>query len=83
MLLTLLPLGLPSCLFPSVFPSNILYTFPFYQFVLHAFPIFKLSNYFFLKVLNIFAFRMIESDSSVIRMPPHNYSGLAMLCTVE
>jgi hypothetical protein len=32
-------LGLPSGLFPSGFPTNILYVFFFYAFVLHALPI--------------------------------------------
>jgi hypothetical protein len=36
---THLRLGLPSGLFPSAFPTNILYAFPFSPFVLHALPI--------------------------------------------
>jgi hypothetical protein len=36
---TYLPLGLSSGLFSSGFPSNILYPFLFYPFVLHALPI--------------------------------------------
>jgi hypothetical protein len=34
-----LRLGLPSGLFPSGFPTNILYSFLFFPFVLHALPI--------------------------------------------
>jgi hypothetical protein len=36
---THLRLGFPSCLFPSGFPTNILYAFLFSKFVLHALPI--------------------------------------------
>jgi hypothetical protein len=36
---THLRLGLPSGLFPSGFPTNILYAFSFTPFVLHAPPI--------------------------------------------
>jgi hypothetical protein len=35
---THLRLGLPSDLFPSSFPTNILYAFTFFPFVLHALP---------------------------------------------
>jgi hypothetical protein len=52
---TNLRLGFPSGLFPSGFPTNILYAYLFSSFVLHALPILSSLTQHYIQQLNIIA----------------------------